>query len=168
MYVYVPPLFSSFYRAPWSHTDSLCLARVMYKCPLQSWIGPGSHSPMRYMYGSSTCAVYRKFHLPQQHSQFRDYVKSNSSKTSLNKDSIVKPVSSLFLLKTLLPSTCYMFTLQALTSYYLGTLSDELCACGLHALALPVETLRLIAVDCLLQSVSASQLVHLRYSYNHY
>lgn len=59
-----------------------------------------------------------------------------------------------------------MFTLQALTSYYLGTLSDELCACGLHALALPVETLRLMAAECLLQSVSASQLVHLRYSHN--
>lgn len=56
--------------------------------------------------------------------------------------------------------------MQALTSYYLGTLSDELCACGLHALALPVETLRLMAAECLLQSVSASQLVHLRYSYN--
>ena len=52
---------------------------------------------------------------------------------------------------------------QALTSHYLATLSDELCACGLHALALPVEILRLVAVDCLMESRPASQLVHLRY-----
>ena len=56
---------------------------------------------------------------------------------------------------------------QALTCHYLGILSDELCACGLHALALPVETLRLMAADCLMESRPASQLVHLRYTRTH-
>ena len=66
-------------------------------------------------------------------------------------------------LKNLWCTHCIYVLCQALTSHYLATLSDELCACGLHAPALPVETLRLVAVDCLMESRPASQLVHLRY-----
>ena len=62
---------------------------------------------------------------------------------------------------------CVFILCQALTSHYLASLSDELCACGLHALALPVETLRLVAVDCLMGSRPASQLAHLRYVHVH-
>ena len=49
--------------------------------------------------------------------------------------------------------------------HYLGVLSDELCACELHALALPAETLRLLAAECLVLSRPATQLGHLRYDY---
>ena len=52
--------------------------------------------------------------------------------------------------------------IQGLTCHYLGALSDELCAGELHGLALPVETLRQLVVDCLMQSGATSQLIHLR------